>query len=271
MINRINYSNTKICNILIFDSGLGGLSIYKKLQYYFPHINYVYAFDNEFFPYGNKKKSLIFSRCSKIINKISKNINITIAILACNTISVTSLTSLKKIFHFPIIGITPDIKKAITLTKTNIIGLLATKTTINHYNIQNKIMSLLPKIIVKTLHHEKLVKIAEKKVKCNLINKNQINKILKPWSSKKNKIDTVIIGCTHFNFLKNEIQNIFFKKIHIVSSNVKISNNIFNIVKKCNYKKNQNIVFFSKFENNHIFILKLFKKYKFQKFKKLNI
>ncbi|XBC39205.1 MAG: glutamate racemase [Buchnera aphidicola (Nurudea shiraii)] len=266
-----NYSQKKQYNVLIFDSGLGGLSIYKKMQHRFPNINYIYVFDNECFPYGNKEISFIFERCSKIIELVSKKIHISTMILACNTISVTSLMSLKKTFNFPIIGITPDIKKSIKITRTKTIGLLATKVTIHHDSIQKKIASLLPEIIIKTLYNNNLVKLAEKKIKYNFVNKKEISNIMKPWYSKTNNVDTIILGCTHFNFLKYEIQQLFSKKICILNSNIKISKKFFNILKNNYIKKNKNIVFFSKFEKNHIYILNLFKTYKFSKFKKLNI
>ncbi|XBC38157.1 MAG: glutamate racemase [Buchnera aphidicola (Floraphis choui)] len=268
--SKTDLKQNTICNILIFDSGLGGLSIYKKIKNYFPYANYIYAFDNEKFPYGNKKESFIITRCLKIIYSISNIINITIAIVACNTASITSLPTLQHYFNFPIIGIIPNIKKAVKITKNNIIGLLATKTTINNYNIQRTISSLSPNFIIKTLHNENLVKIAEKKLKYNFTELKLINNILKPWYLTKNKPDTIILGCTHFYFLKNEIRHLFSKNINIIDSNINISKKIWSILKN-NIVRNENIAFFSKSIKNDISLLSLFNKYKFLKFSKLNL
>ncbi|WP_261979168.1 glutamate racemase [Buchnera aphidicola] len=270
MNSQINFKENQIYNIVIFDSGLGGLSIYKKIEKKIPNVNYIYAFDNEAFPYGEKKETFIIERCLKMINAISKKINITIILIACNTASVTSLLTLKKFFKFPIIGIVPDIKKATKKTKNKIIGLLATKTTINNNYVQNLILSFFPKIIIKTLCNKKLVILAEKKLKYNFTDTKVINNILKPWYNKPNVPDTIILGCTHFYFLKKEIKKVLPKAINIIDSNIIIPQKLYDVLKNNTIKK-ENIIFSSKSIKQDKRLLDLFNRYKFLTFKKINL
>ncbi|XBC41752.1 MAG: glutamate racemase [Buchnera aphidicola (Kaburagia rhusicola rhusicola)] len=270
MDHKVNFKKSMKCNVLIFDSGLGGLSIYKKIKHRFPNVNYVYACDNNEFPYGEKKELFIIKRCFKIISIISNNVNITAVILACNTASITSLLTLQNHFPFPIIGIIPDIEKSVKVTKNKIIGLLATKTTIHHCNIQNKILSFYPNITIKTLHNPELVVMAEKKLKYNFLEIKNIKNILKPWLISPQIPDTIILGCTHFYFLKHEIKSLFLKKTKVIDSNIVIPKKLCKILKN-SIITNKNIAFFSKDIKNNIRLLRLFNKYNFTKFKKLNL
>jgi len=94
-----------------------------------------------------------------------KKNTIMMIILACNTITVTSLITLKNYFNLPIIGIIPDINKATKITQNNIIGLLGTQITINHYCVNNLIASCSSKYNIQVLNSNQLVKISEKKIK----------------------------------------------------------------------------------------------------------
>ncbi|MGP1930172.1 MAG: glutamate racemase, partial [Arsenophonus sp. ET-DL12-MAG3] len=113
--------------ILIFDSGIGGLSIYYEVKRLLPDLHYIYVFDNDAFPYGEKSAEFIIKRIIQIIDQIQKKQTLAIAIIACNTASTVSLPILRAYFKFPIIGVVPAIKPAIKLTRNGVIGLLATK------------------------------------------------------------------------------------------------------------------------------------------------
>ncbi|AAO27207.1 glutamate racemase [Buchnera aphidicola str. Bp (Baizongia pistaciae)] len=256
--------------IIIFDSSLGGLSIYKQIKKKFPYMNYIYVCDNKNFPYGEKDEIFILKRSIKIISTITKKITTILVILACNTITVTSLTTLKNFFNFPIIGVIPNLNKARKITKNNIIGLLGTKITIHHYYIQNHISLFVPKYKIKLLANNTLVKIAEQKIKNQLISTKNIKFILEPLLKKHNMPDTLILGCTHFSFLKEEIKKIFPKKIQIIDSKVHIPKNISTILARNLKTTNNNIAFFSKKIITTKTIHYLLKKYNFKKIKELN-
>lgn len=234
--------------IFIFDSGLGGITIYNYVKSIFLNINFIYLLDNKYFPYGNKSQNFILQRLTKILKKISNHCNITLAIIACNTASVSSLPIIRNYFNFPIIGVTPAIDLAIKKTKNNIIGLLATNTTLKNYKIKKKINFLNKKYKIKTISSSKLVFLAEKKLLGYKIMINEIKKIFKSWYNFKIFPDTIILGCTHFPLILNELKIIFPKKIYFLDSKksiiLKFKKNINS--NQINIKKKENIVFYTK-------------------------
>lgn len=256
--------------ILLFDSGVGGLSIYHEIKKKLPNFNYIYAFDNLIFPYGNKKKKFIIERTFYFINEIQKKYKVILAIIACNTASILSLSILKKNFHFPIIGVFPEIKIATKKTKNGIIGILATKITINEFFTKKKIEKLKKKYKIITLHSTKLVELAENKFIKKKIQENEIKNILKSYINIKKQPDTILLGCTHFNFIEKEIKRLFNKKIKIIKSGITtIKKAIFLIKKnKESFIKKNNIIYCSKINKKSKNIKKL-KKKDFQYLKKI--
>jgi len=194
--------------VLIFDSGAGGLSFLKIINKRMPNIKYIYILDNEAFPYGNKTELFLIERSIKIINIIKKKYPITIVVIACNTVSTVALSTLRKKFNFPIIGIFPRIKAAEKITKNKIIGLIATKRTINSSYTQNIIYKKSSCNIIKVIGTNKLALIAEKKIRGLKFSKISLANIFKPWNQVQKKPDTIILGCTHFLLLKKEIKKI---------------------------------------------------------------
>ncbi|XBC39712.1 MAG: glutamate racemase [Buchnera aphidicola (Chaetogeoica yunlongensis)] len=267
---HLKHKTQKKSYIVIFDSGFGGLSIYKTIKKKYPYINYIYIFDNKNFPYGEKQDQFILAQILKIITAIKKKIKIKMVILACNTVTITSLITLKNYFRFPIIGISPDFIKAINTTKNKVIGLLGTKITINHYHVKYFIKLLSPKYTIKPFYNNKLVKIAENKLITKSLSIKKLKTILQPLLLLPNIPDTIILGCTHFSFLKKEIKKIFFNKINIIDSNISIPKHISKtLMNNSNNFYNRNIAMFSQQIINSHTILTLLKKYDFKKFQKL--
>ncbi len=263
--------------IIIIDSGIGGLSILKKIISI--KINYIYIMDNYGFPYGNKNYIYIANRIYKILLFLSKKYNIIFTIIACNTASITILNYIKKKFNFPIFGILPNIKKAIKKTKNNLILLLGTYITINSNYINNIIKKISNKIKIIKLYSSKLVNYAEKKIKYNFKIKNKyIKNIIIKKNKKKINPDTLIIGCTHFSFLKKEFKNIFNKNIYIIEYINKIKKKIYKYIKLLNNKKKKikikkkNYFLYTKKQKfNNKFIKKIKNIYKINILKKIKI
>ncbi|QFQ32706.1 glutamate racemase [Buchnera aphidicola (Aphis fabae)] len=259
--------------MLIFDSGIGGISILENIKKNIPNINYIYLLDNEGFPYGEKKESFIIERSIKIINIIKKIYPIKLVVIACNTASTISLTILKKAFNIPIIGVLPLLDKATKVTKNNNIGFIATKATVKSLYIK--------KIIAKYTHHQniqiiatnQLAKIAEKKIKKLSISSLELKKIFHSWIILSEQPDTIYLGCTHFSFLKNEIQNIFYQPIIFLDSHENVSKivqkHFLKNKKKQNIKKN--IFLYSKYNKEFHKLFWILKKYQFSCIKEINL
>ncbi len=258
----------KNLTLLLIDSGIGGFSILQKIKKIIPeNIECIYLMDNKEFPYGNKNYIFITKRIINIIKYFNKKKIIILIIIACNTASSIGIKYIKKIFNIPIIGTTPNIKKAIKKTKTKKIAILGTYVTLTNKNIINKIKKIPNSYKIYKKYSYFLVEQAEKKIIKNKINKKKFKNIFNNWIYLKNKIDTIIIGCTHFHFLKKEF-NLFFKKKIIYIDNIeKIKKNTIKIINFYKNKKSKNKKqFFSFFYTKKIkknFINILINKYKF--------
>ncbi|QJC28751.1 glutamate racemase [Enterobacteriaceae endosymbiont of Plateumaris consimilis] len=235
--------------IFIFDSGVGGISIYNKIKKIFPEIHFIYLLDNKFFPYGIKSKNYIYKRCLKILKKISYHYYISLAIIACNTASVSSLPIIKNYFSFPIIGVSPIIKDSINITNNGIIGIIATKTTLENYSIQNKIKYFRQNYIIEILSSQKLVFLVEKKIQGLNISLKEIKNIFQPWYNLKNFPDTIILGCTHFPLIINELKNILPKNVKFLDSSNYIISKIKKIITKNKFLFNtqKNFILYTKY------------------------
>ncbi|WP_284443176.1 glutamate racemase [Buchnera aphidicola] len=260
--------------MLIFDSGVGGLSVLKNIKKILPKINYVYMLDNEAFPYGNKTELFILQRSIKIINIIKKIYPITIVVIACNTVSTIALSILRNKFNFPIIGIFPAIDTAEKITKNKIIGLIATKATINSFYTKNKIHKNSSNTI-KIISTNKLASIAEKKIRGTTVSQIQLKNIFKPWTNLSIYPDTVILGCTHFSLLKKEITKILCVKssIHFIDSINIITCQVKNYLDQSKIKPSikKNIFLYSKKNDNFKKLLVFLKKYRFEVIKYINL
>ncbi|WMY95428.1 MAG: glutamate racemase [Arsenophonus sp.] len=273
--------NIILPTILILDSGVGGLSIYYEVKELLPDINYIYVLDNEVFPYGNKKIEFITARLSAVLNKIQQEAFFSIAILACNTASTASLLFLRNSFSFPIIGVVPAIKPATQLTRNGIIGLLATKLTVNGVYTKNLIKTFATNVTVNMIASSKLVQLAEKKIHGENISKKRLMIILKPWLQMKKPPDTIILGCTHFPLLLKEFKKIFLEETVIIDSSAAIAKRAFFLMNKqkefiINKKKNilmknKNIVYFTKIDNKTEKLFLVLSKLGFHKCQKIII
>ncbi|MBI0114695.1 MULTISPECIES: glutamate racemase [unclassified Gilliamella] len=195
--------------VLVFDSGIGGLSIYNEIYNKMPNLHYIYAFDNEGFPYGDKSSEYLITRVNHIIATILQSYSIDLAVIACNTASTICLPSLRTNFPFPIVGVVPAIKPASKVTKNKCIGLLATKATIQRAYTSNLIQEFAPDCDVKLLGLSELAHIAENKLQGIAVDMQQLEKLLQPWLNLSTVPDTIVLGCTHYPFIKDELRILF--------------------------------------------------------------
>ncbi|EJD6500892.1 glutamate racemase [Providencia rettgeri] len=194
--------------ILVFDSGVGGLSVYREVKKMIPHAHYIYAFDNEAFPYGEKSEEFIIDRVYQIVNSIAAKHPLTIAIIACNTASTVSLPNLRAHFSFPVVGVVPAIKPATKLTRNGVVGLLATKGTVNREYTKELIDRFATDCKVISLGSAELVQLAERKLHGETLPLDEVAQTVRPWLRMPEPPDTVILGCTHFPLLIEELEKV---------------------------------------------------------------
>ncbi|MDR0219707.1 MAG: glutamate racemase [Enterobacteriaceae bacterium] len=217
--------------ILVFDSGVGGLSVYQEIRQLLPDLHYIYAFDNGGFPYGEKTEEVVIERVVKIVDEIQRRHSLAIVVIACNTASTVSLPALRERFSFPIVGVVPAIKPAVKLTCNRVVGLLATRATINRSYTKELITQFAADCQVHAIGSAELVMLAERKLHGETIPLVELEKVLKPWLRMKEPPDTVILGCTHFPLLAKELSQVLPDGTRLIDSGAAIARRIAWLIK----------------------------------------
>jgi glutamate racemase len=205
--------------VLIFDSGVGGLSVYEQIVKINPSIECRYLFDNAYFPYGELPREKLINRITQLLTDFIQQHPVDLIVIACNSASTIALEALRKAFTIPIVGVVPAIKPATLITKNNVIGLLATPGTIERAYTTTLINEFAADKTVLRIGSTKLVTLAEDKLMGKVIDQNDFKIILSPWlSNDLDMPDTLVLGCTHFPLLKEEIKACFTRPINLVDS-----------------------------------------------------
>lgn len=225
-ITIMNAKKQKVPTVLLFDSGVGGLSVYQEIEQILPALNYIYSFDNQGFPYGEKTEQYIIERAVKIIETISQHHPLDLIVIACNTASTIVLPALREKFTCPIVGVVPAIKPAVKLTENGVIGLLATKATVSRQYTQDLINQFAKECMVELLGVSRLVEIAEDKLHGVAVHNEEIREILQPWFNLKKVPDTIVLGCTHFPLIRDEIKAVLPKNVHVIDSGAAIARRV---------------------------------------------
>ncbi len=193
--------------VLVFDSGVGGLSVTREIQRRLPGLSLIYASDNGFFPYGTKGEAELIARVDKVISTLLQQYPVDILVIACNTASTLTLPHLRSQLSLPIVGVVPAIKPAAQQTQTGVIGLLATPATVARPYTHELIREYAPRCEVISLGSSELVQIAEQKLRGEPIEHAAIAQILQPLVTHTQyaQMDKLVLACTHFPLLKEEL------------------------------------------------------------------
>jgi len=206
-----------LSSILIFDSGIGGLSIADEVTLALPQHPIVYIADNRLYPYGIQSDDALLTRAKALFPTLESHYQPAIIIIACNSASTLILDEVRAITQAPVIGVVPAIKPAADITQTGNIGLLATKGTISRQYTLDLIAEFASHHEITKVASDILVSLAERKLHGDAIEEMLIEKELAPIINNTS-VDTVILGCTHFPLIKQEIQNILGNKIRLIDS-----------------------------------------------------
>ncbi len=212
-------------NILLFDSGMGGLSIYQEVRRRLPGHRYDYVFDNAFFPYGEQPEHIVTARCCLLIEHLVSERQIDLVVIACNTASTIALPALRERLAIPVVGVVPAIKPAAALTRNGSIGLLATPATVQRPYTSQLIAQFAAHCQVLKLGVTELVVQAERKMAGYDVDEQAIHLALQPLLTHATPPDTLVLGCTHFPLLKEEICRIM-PGIQLVDSGAAIAKRV---------------------------------------------
>lgn len=217
----------------IFDSGIGGTSIWREIISLLPNENTIYLSDSKNAPYGDKSPE-------KIIEFSIKNTELLLAkgckliIVACNTATTSGIKILRDTYDIPFIGIEPAIKPAALKTKTNNIGILATKGTLSsslfsetseRFTSNIKVIEQVGKGLVTLIENGKL-------------HSNEMTRLLQLYLNPmlKKNIDYLVLGCTHYPYLIPQIQKIIGTKVKIIDSGLAVAKQTLIVLELFNIK-----------------------------------
>lgn len=200
----------------ILDSGVGGLSVWQSIVRALPHESTVYLADSKNCPYGLKSPDQIYKLSKRLIEFLLEK-QVKLIVIACNTISVTSLDKLRQEFpQVPILGIVPVIKTAVAVSKNKRIGILSTTATAKSRYQQQLINQFAPGCEVITVGADSLVPFVERGETQTAELEAVLVVALAPFV--KRGVDTVALGCSHFPFLKEGIARVLGENVTLLDS-----------------------------------------------------
>jgi glutamate racemase len=197
--------------ILLFDSGVGGLSVLAELRKVLPGAPVIYAVDNAGFPYGAKTEAQIAARVAGLLGRMTERFSPRLVCIACNTASTIALGMVREVLEVPIVGTVPAIKPAAAVTRSGTIGLLGTEATIRQ-------------VYVDRLEHEfardkrllrfgapQLVAAAEARLRGMTVDPLVFARAADGLRDQPGgeAIDTVVLACTHFPLVEAELAEAF--------------------------------------------------------------
>lgn len=200
----------------IFDSGLGGLTVFDEINRLLPRENLIYFGDSAHVPYGIKSPQTI-TRYSVAIAKFLQSLKIKLLLIACNSASSVALGAIKKLVKVPVVDvITPGVSAAVDVTKNGRIAVIATKATVNSNTYPSKIKSMLKSARVYQIPCPLFVPLAEEGWWSGKITFAVAQKYL--GSLNKKKVDTLILGCTHYPLIEKTIAQVVGDGVTLINS-----------------------------------------------------
>lgn len=211
----------------IFDSGIGGTSIWKAIHQLLPNEKTIYLADSKNAPYGQKSKEEIIALSMKNTEFLLK-MNCKLIVVACNTATTNAIQELRAKYNVPFIGIEPAIKPAVTHSKTQIIGILATQGTLNSALFNKTTEKYQDTKIIEQVGHG-LVQLIEN----GEINSPEMTHLLHSYLNPmiEADIDCLVLGCSHYPYLIPQIKKILPDHIQIIDSGEAVAKQTQNVLR----------------------------------------
>ncbi|MGJ8525544.1 Glutamate racemase [Halomonadaceae bacterium LMG 33818] len=208
--------------ILVFDSGVGGLSVVAHLKALLPDSVLAYACDNAALPYGTKPDEWLIKRIVNVCQQAVLQSGAKALVVACNTASTLALDELRAVLDIPVVGTVPAIKPAAVLSRSKVIGLLATSATLKRAYTDNLIDRFASEARVIKISGDPLVLQAERWLAGQAPDLADIQSAIAPLFDDP-ALDTVVLGCTHFPLLRAYFEQLAPRRIQWVDSGAAIA------------------------------------------------
>lgn len=204
--------------ILLFDSGVGGLTVLGELRKVLPQAPVIYAADMAGLPYGTKTEAQVTARVAGLLGRMTERFAPRLVCIACNTASTIALGMVREVLEVPVVGTVPAIKPAAAMTRTGVIGLLGTQATIRQAYVDRLEQEFAGGKRLLRYGGPGLVEAAEAKLRGERVDPAAITRAAEALRAMPGgeDIDTVVLACTHFPLLEEELAQAFGPGVHFV-------------------------------------------------------
>jgi glutamate racemase len=204
--------------ILLFDSGVGGLTVLAELRKVLPEAPVIYAADTAGLPYGEKTEAQVAARVAGLLGRLSERYSPRLITIACNTASTIALGMVREVLEVPIVGTVPAIKPAAAMTRTGVIGLLGTAATIRQSYVDRLEAEFAKDKRLLRYAEAGLVPAAEALLRGESVDPAVFERAALGLRAQPGgeDIDTVVLACTHFPLVERELQAAFGPQVDFV-------------------------------------------------------
>lgn len=192
--------------ILVFDSGIGGLTVLREARVLMPERGFVYVADDAAFPYGSWEEGALQERILSLFERLLDDHQPELCVIACNTAFTLAGAALREKFpHMTFVGTVPAIKPAAERTRTGLVSVLATPGTVKRAYTRDLIQSFATQCHVRLVGSENLARMAESYIRGEAISDDEVLAEIAPCFVEKDgeKTDIVVLACTHYPFMAN--------------------------------------------------------------------
>ncbi len=203
MTAQTNLEASKTPKIIVFDSGLGGLTVYRELRATLPDAHYLYIADTDAFPYGNLHKDELVTRLLALFDRLIERENPDVCVIACNTASTIALAPLRDHFEVPFIGTVPAIKVAARQSRSKLFSVLATPVTVAQDYTQDLVERYASSCDVTLVGSRDLAGLAEQFMRGEKVDEDLLRHEIAPAFVERAgaRTDCIALGCTHYPLL----------------------------------------------------------------------
>ncbi len=220
----------------IFDSGVGGLSVWREITNLMPGHHMLYFADNAYCPYGPRPKEEIIERAEKVTSFLIEK-GAVVIVVACNTATSAAISSLRKRYSIPFVGMEPAVKPAANFSKTGVIGVLATKGTLTGELYNSTLEKYASEIKVIEKIGTGLVALVEEGKLTGQETEDLLRLYIEPMLEEG--ADNIVLGCTHYPFLKPAIEKITGAGVNILDPAPAVARQLFKIAKELEILKDE--------------------------------
>lgn len=213
-------SNIANAGIGVFDSGVGGLTVLRAIHQQFPSEQLLYVADSTHAPYGERETGYIADRCLAIAQFLQQQ-PVKALVVACNTASVVALSRLRDTFQLPIIGIEPAIKPAASVTRSGVVGVLATSQTMQSHSVKRLCELYGQDVDIILQPCPGLVDHIERAELKSQHTTRLLQEYLTPLIDKG--ADTIVLGCTHYPFVSDAIKEIVGSNVTVIEPGTSVA------------------------------------------------